>query len=110
VAPADAVRYQWLRRWKGQEHEPLFTVRHEIEGTLWGPDLDAAIDAAMLDPAYVPTKTAQPQPLTGARSAAYYEIDRFLRNNLGDEDYAEYSKALDLVTAPSTPTPPEVAP
>ena len=44
---ADAERYGWLRRWKGQEHEPLFTVQHEIDGTLWGGDLDAAIDAAM---------------------------------------------------------------
>ena len=43
----DAARYQWLRRWKGQEHEPPFTVQHEIDGTLWGGDLDAAIDAAM---------------------------------------------------------------
>lgn len=48
-SPADAVdaeRYRWLRRWKGQEHEPPFTVQHEIDGTLWGGDLDAAIDAA----------------------------------------------------------------
>ena len=43
----DAMRYQWLRRWKGQEHEPPFTVQHELDGTLWGGDLDAAIDAAM---------------------------------------------------------------
>ena len=40
-APADSVledaaRYRWLRRWKGQEHEPPFTVQHEIDGTLWG--------------------------------------------------------------------------
>ena len=49
-APADSVledaaRYRWLRRWKGQEHEPPFTVQHEIDGALWGGDLDAAIDA-----------------------------------------------------------------
>ncbi|URI08793.1 hypothetical protein MW290_24765 [Aquincola tertiaricarbonis] len=43
---ADAERYRWLRRWKGQEHEPPFTVCHEVDGTLWGGDLDAAIDAA----------------------------------------------------------------
>lgn len=43
----DAARYRWLRRWKGQEHEPPFTVQHEVDGTLWGGDLDAAIDAAM---------------------------------------------------------------
>ena len=41
----DAARYRWLRRWKGQEHEPPFTVQHEIDGTLWGGDLDAAIDS-----------------------------------------------------------------
>lgn len=43
---ADAERYQWLRRCRGMEHDPLFTVQHEIDGTLWGGDLDAAIDAA----------------------------------------------------------------
>lgn len=43
----DAARYQWLRRWKGQEHEPPFTVQHEVDGTLWGGDLDAAVDAAI---------------------------------------------------------------
>ena len=42
----DAARYRWLRRWKGQEHEPPFTVQHEVDGTLWGGDLDAAVDAA----------------------------------------------------------------
>ena len=41
----DAARYRCLRRWKGQEHEPPFTVQHEIDGTLWGGDLDAAIDS-----------------------------------------------------------------
>ena len=43
----DAERYRWLRRWKGQEHEPPFTVHHELDGTLWGGDLDAAIDDAI---------------------------------------------------------------
>ena len=43
----DAERYRWLRRWKGQEHEPLFTVQHEIDGIMWGCDLDSAIDAAI---------------------------------------------------------------
>lgn len=45
----DAARYRWLRRWKGQEHEPPFTVQHELDGTLWGGDLDAAIDAALAE-------------------------------------------------------------
>lgn len=30
---------------------------------------------------------------------AYYMIDRFLRNNLDDDDYAEYSEALDAIAA-----------
>jgi hypothetical protein len=33
------------------------------------------------------------------RDAAYDLIDRFLRNNLDDTDYAEYSAALDTVLA-----------
>jgi len=34
---------------------------------------------------------------------SYDMIDRFLRNNLGDDDYAEYSAALDsLCEAPRT--------
>ena len=32
---------------------------------------------------------------------SYDMIDRFLRNNLGDDDYAEYSAALDSLCAPS---------
>jgi hypothetical protein len=32
-----------------------------------------------------------------ARSAAYDTIARYLRNNLGDEDYADYSSALDCI-------------
>lgn len=47
AAQKDAARYQWLRKWKGQEHEPPFTVQHEVDGTVWGGDLDYAIDAAM---------------------------------------------------------------
>lgn len=41
---------------------------------------------------------------------AYNMIDRFLRNNLDDSDYAEFSAALDLVAAapaPSAATPAE---
>lgn len=35
---------------------------------------------------------------------SYDMIDRFLRNNLGDDDYAEYSAALDsLCTQPRKP-------
>ena len=31
---------------------------------------------------------------------SYEMIDRFLRNNLGDDDYAEYSEALDSIYTP----------
>lgn len=33
----------------------------------------------------------------------YEMIDRFLRNNLGDDDYAEYSEALDSIYIPKHP-------
>jgi hypothetical protein len=32
---------------------------------------------------------------------AYNLIDRFLRNNLDDEDYEHFSAALDVLTSPS---------
>lgn len=56
----DAERYRWLRKWKGQEHEPPFTVQHEFDGTIWGGDLDSAIDAAMLT-AIQAQKSTDPQ-------------------------------------------------
>ena len=34
---------------------------------------------------------------------SYEMIDHFLRNNLDDEDYAEYSAALDSICATSAP-------
>ena len=38
------------------------------------------------------------------RAAAYDLIDRFLRNNLYDDDYAKYSEALDAISQPA-PSP-----
>jgi hypothetical protein len=38
---------------------------------------------------------------------SYDMIDRFLRNNLGDDDYAEYSAALDELVAPPKQDVPE---
>lgn len=38
------------------------------------------------------------------KAAAYDLIDRFLRNNLYDDDYAEYSKALEAISHPA-PSP-----
>jgi len=35
---------------------------------------------------------------------SYDMIDRFLRNNLGDDDYAEYSTALDSLCTPQQRT------
>ena len=43
-------------------------------------------------------------PTSGAADANYHLIDRLLRNNLYDDDYAEYSAALDaLASAPAQP-------
>lgn len=36
-------------------------------------------------------------PDQAVRNEAYDMIDRFLRNNLDDSDYADYSQALDLI-------------
>lgn len=45
-------------------------------------------------------------PSSALRDAAYDQIDRFLRNNLNDVDYADYSQALDLIytTSPACKT------
>ena len=46
------------------------------------------------------------QGLRRDQEAAYDSIDRFLRNNLCDEDYAHYSSELDsLLAAPAAPAP-----
>lgn len=37
------------------------------------------------------------QPAEVSDESAYNLIDRFLRNNLHDDDYAEYSQALDIL-------------
>ena len=52
---------------------------------------------------YEPAQQQEPM----ARSKAYDMIDRFLRNNLNsDDDYAEYSTALDsLYTSPPASKP-----
>ena len=42
---------------------------------------------------------ASPAALSGDKERAYDSIDRFLRNNLCDEDYAEYSAELDSLLA-----------
>ena len=43
----DAQRYSLLRSCRGMEHDPLLTVVHEMDGVLWGADLDDAVDAAI---------------------------------------------------------------
>ena len=51
---------------------------------------------------------ATPEQLEENIEVAYSRIDRFLRDNLDDEDYAEFSTALDAISSPAQqPTPPE---
>lgn len=45
------------------------------------------------------------QEVSPAVSDAYDMLDRFLRNNLDDADYADFSHALDLISTP--PAPPQ---
>ena len=44
-------------------------------------------------------------PTSESAKQAYDKIDRFLRNNLDDTDYADFSAALDLVYADAAPQP-----
>ena len=56
------------------------------------------LDEALAEESLGTEQPAQPQQAPVARSKAYDMIDRFLRNNLNsDEDYAEYSAALEAV-------------
>lgn len=79
--PSDAQIWAAREAWNQQTNE------HE------------AMRAALI--AAAPTQPAQAQ--AGAADANYHLIDRFLRNNLYDDDYAEYSAALDALA--STPSP-----
>ena len=65
--------------------------------------------AALATSAPPPVEAREPAtPSSALRNAAYDQIDRYLRNNLSDEDYADYSQALDLLwlaaTHPKEPT------
>jgi hypothetical protein len=43
------------------------------------------------------TAESRAEAPSALRDAAYNQIDRFLRNNLDDADYADYSQALDFI-------------
>ena len=62
------------------------------DGRLWQmmEEMRQALEEAL-------AKQEQGEPVA---SDAYNMIDRFLRNNLGDDDYAEYSAALDSLCTP----------
>lgn len=65
---------------------------------------DEIVGRALRGKPYVPSGEDDDTPAQPAapQGVAYDLIDRFLRNNLSsDEDYAEYSKALDLVLGAS---------
>ena len=58
-------------------------------------------DADEIDELRAEVKRLRAQQAEPVASDAYDMVDRFLRNNLCDDDYAEYSAALDsLYTAP----------
>lgn len=64
--------------------------------------IEEVIDAVTTQPSVVTemtTPTAAPSLalLANAQRAAYDMVDHFLRNNLDDGDYAEYSQALEMV-------------
>lgn len=64
----------------------------------------AAPAATVKENLNVAARPAAGDGLRRDQEAAYNSIDRFLRNNLCDEDYAQYSAELDsLLTAPRQP-------
>ena len=90
-----------------KQHEALKLALEALEDTLSG-DLtpyQAAKTITAIREALAEQPAQQQEPM--AQSKAYDMIDRFLRNNLNsDDDYAEYSTALDsLYTSPPASKP-----
>jgi len=73
---------------------PTTNVFHQ---RLWDSSFKAYTDHALPASIAIREALAQPEQEPVARSKAYDMIDRFLRNNLDDSDYAEYSAALDSI-------------
>ena len=61
--------------------------------------LEAERDAAVAARAYLAAPEQSEENVEA--EVAYSMIDRFLRNNLDDEDYAEFSTALDAISSPA---------
>ena len=80
---------EWMTNKTRKEHEALNSYTHKVGGF----DL----------PLYTTPQPQQAEKQEPVASDAYDKIDRFLRNNLNDIDYTEYSDALDnLYTTPPT--------
>lgn len=73
-------------------------------------ELAAILEAAPASPTLTEAETSASE--RGTQHAADYDmVDRFLRNNLDDVDYADFSAALDRLAAPaSAPVAEPVAP
>jgi hypothetical protein len=67
--------------------------------------IKAAVAFAAPQPTIPPGYKLVPQ-ISAERSAAYDNIDRFLRNNLDDTDYATFSRDLETVLAAPQPAQP----
>lgn len=90
-------------RWAAKQLDPALT--HEQIRAMWC----AMWSAAPTPPVQQDAQAVVALP-SRVREAAYDQIDRFLRNNLHDDDYADYSAALDsLYAAPTPPAQPTQA-
>lgn len=91
----------WCHAEQGEGHR-TFCPRHceRLEGRTPKTVKDHLADAL--------SSARADQGPAALRDEAYDQIDRFLRNALDDDDYADYSQALDLIytgASPSLPLP-----
>jgi len=71
--------------------------------------LDSAIDKMRAAPSPDGKAEQAEAPSENQRSTAYDLVDRYLRNNLDDDDYAAFSAALECLYAPQAEAPSDAA-
>lgn len=76
-----------------------FREASEVEDLLRMAANVIAEDGTIIEHMRKKAQQPAPQPLTDEQKSAYDMIDRYLRNSLGDDDYAEFSRALEVVLA-----------
>lgn len=84
------------------DQTPVAVVDEDEDGLFADLETEIGVVVKRGDKLYA---APQPQQIAEPASEAYDMIDHFLRNNLDDTDYAEYSQALDsILSAPKEPS------